>query len=316
MGGEARSRRQDVRDAAAAWVVRLSDPACSDADRSAFEVWRGESPAHEAAFEREAAAWERLDRLRAFRPADPEPDADLLAGEGASPPVMRWAAAAVGALAIGAAVAWSFNAAPAYATSVGERRVVVLEDGTRVELNTDTRIVVRYRGGERSVKLVRGEALFEVAPDATRPFVVTAKDKRVTAKPGAVNVRVEPDGVEVIVARGSAEVGEADLPAGVIGLYSEEGGVSRVATPDKIDKALAWRHGQIALDGQTLETAVDEFNRYSKRRLVIADPSIAGYRLGGYFRVDDMDGFVSALKTTFPVKSTATDRTIYLSAAG
>jgi transmembrane sensor len=317
-------QRRDVREAAASWAVRLSDPACTADDRAAFEAWRDASPAHDAAFEREAAVWDRFDRLRALRPAALEPDPDLLAPPAAQP-VMRWAAAVAGAAVLSGIGFWTVNAAPAYATAVGERRLVVLEDGTRVELNTDSRIVVHYRRGEREVKLVKGEALFEVARDPTRPFVVAARDRRVEAQGSAFNVRIQPKAVQVIVAKGAVEVAEdhpfaeptneARLNAGVVALYGESGGVAQPIAPARIDQALAWRHGQIALNGQTLEGAVAEFNRYSAgRQLVVADPNIAGYRLGGYFGVDDMDGFVRALQTTFPIKATAANNTIYLSA--
>lgn len=312
----ATAERETVREAAASWAVRLSDPACTDQTRAAFEAWRAASPAHDAAFERESAVWERFDRLRALRPADPAPDADLLAPAQTSQPMLRWAAAIVGAVALSGVGLWSVNASPAYATAVGERRLVVLEDGTRVELNTDSRIVVRYRAGKREVKLVRGEALFEVAAADDRPFVVAARDRRVEAQTGAFNVRLQPKAVQVIVAKGAVEVADATLPAGFLGAYGEGGGVAQPIPAARIDQALAWRNGQIALNGQTLESAVAEFNRYSEaRQLVVADPAIAGYRLGGYFRVDDMAGFVRALQTTFPVKATASGQTIYLSAA-
>ena len=81
MERETGSRREAVRQAAALWVVRLDDASCSAADRAAFEAWRDESHEHEAAFEREAAAWARLERLRAMRPAAERPDRDLLAAE-------------------------------------------------------------------------------------------------------------------------------------------------------------------------------------------------------------------------------------------
>jgi len=318
-------QRRDVREAAASWAVRLSDPACTAEDRAAFEAWRDASAAHEAAFEREAAVWDRFDRLRALRPADPQPDPDLLAPESAAQPMMRWAAAIAGAAVLSGIGVWTVNADPAYATAIGERRLVVLEDGTRVELNTDSRIVVHYRRGEREVKLVKGEALFDVAKDAARPFVVAVRDRRVEANSAAFNVRLQPKAVQVLVAKGDVEIaeakpfaapaGEAHLNAGVVALYGEDGGVAQPVAPARIEQALAWRHGQIALNGQTLEGAVAEFNRYSAgRQLVVADPAIAGYRLGGYFGVDDMDGFVRALQTTFPIKATAANNTIYLSA--
>ncbi len=336
MAGQAGSTRETVSQAAAAWAVRLSDPRCSDAERDAFARWRAQDHAHEAAFELESATWTRFDRLRALRPAELEPDPDLLAEE--TPPIPlrqpllrraapRWAAAATVALTIGLTGVWLTNAGPAYATAVGERRVVVLEDGSRVELNTDTRIQVRYARGKRSVRLVRGEALFEVAPDRARPFEVAARDARVRASGTAFSVRLQPTGLQVMVTKGAVDIEkspaqsktptETHLAAGAMGVYGPSGGFSRAVSAKEIDQTLAWRHGEIALDGETLEQAAGEFNRYSHRRLVVADPAIAGLRVGGYFRVDDMDGFVRALKTTFPVKAAQADQdTIYLSGAG
>lgn len=319
MGREAGSRREAVRAAAAEWAVRLSDPACASDVRAAFEAWRAESFEHEAAFEREHAAWERTERLRAFKPgglaSGAKPDADLLAPEDAprrafdrrSPWTMMAALAAVAGV-VGTGV-MTATASTAYATDIGERRVVVLADNSRIELNTDSKVVVRYRGGVREVKLVKGEALFEAAADA-RPFVVKARDARIATTGGELSVRLGAENAAVTVRRGAAQVEpdgdgparETKVAAGTAMVYGPGGSHAQPLSDAEIDRALAWRQGAIALNGQSLSQAVAEFNRYNRRKVRIADPSIADLRLAGYFQNTEPMAFVTAVTHTFPVR--------------
>lgn len=332
MDGEAVNDRSDLNAEAAAWVVRLADPACTPADQTAFEAWRAADIRREIAYERELAAWEDLDRLRALRPVG-APDPDLLAPRGRA--AMTWfqprrmAAAIAGAmiLVVGAASVVVVGASPAYATAVGERRVVVLKDGSRIELNTNSKIVVRYRRGLRTVELLRGEAMFSVAGDA-RPFVVEANGQRLKLARGDLAVRVQADAIDVTVQDGDVALAHEDSaqPAGNAPTLLTSGSravsgpsAMRVvqAPPEQIERALAWRQGAIALDGQPLGQAVAEFNRYNKARIVIADSSISGIRLAGYFQNNDPRAFVQAVTRAFPVKAqSAPDGSIQLSRAG
>jgi transmembrane sensor len=331
MERETGSRRETVRQAAALWVVRLDDPSCSDADRAAFQAWRDESHEHEAAFEREAVAWARLDRLRVLRPPGERPDRDLLEparrsslpGLSRSPWARGMAAAAVAALVVTGVM--SFGTSTAYATAIGERRVVVLSDNSRIELNTDSKVVVRYRNGVREVRLVRGEAVFEAAKD-TRPFVIKAADAVMQADGSAeLAVRLRSDGAVVTVRKGAVDLDpepterkdELRLNAGVAAIYGSAGSRSRSVSESEIDRALAWRQGAIALNGQSLEQAVAEFNRYNRQQVSIADPSISGLRLAGYFQTTEPKGFVAAVTSAFPVRATeGADGTIRLSRRG
>lgn len=331
-----RQRELDaVKEEAAAWVVRLSRENADETDRAAFEAWRAGSPAHEVAYEREAAAWDRLDRLRALRPASSVLDPDLLArpprGSSASrraSRALRWAAAASLAAAAGggAVMVWMEFSAPAYATAVGERRTVVLEDGTNVELNTDSRIIVHYRKGTREVELERGEALFEIAREA-RPFVVVARRTKLKVDSSFLDVRLRGDQTAIVVKDGTVGVQsgraaagageEARLAAGMEGVYGAASGSAHAVSNEEIDRVLAWRAGAIDLYGQSLRDAVAEFNRYNKRQIVVTDDAIADLRLGGYFQTHDVEGFVRALGTTFRIKvSTGPDGSIFLSRAG
>lgn len=317
MERETGSRREAVRQAAALWVVRLDDAACSAADRAAFEAWRDESHEHEAAFEREAVAWARLARLRAMRPSAEPLDRDLLAPKrrpvlsrlGQSTWARGMAAAAV--LALSVAGVTTFGGGTAYATAIGERRVVVLSDNSRIELNTDSKVVVRYRRGVREVRLVRGEAVFEAAHDA-RPFVVRANDAVMQADGvSELAVRLGGDGAAVTVKRGVVALDpepaepkdEMRLKAGVTAVYNATGSRARPISDGEIDRVLAWRQGAIALNGQSLDQAVAEFNRYNRQQVRIVDPAIAGLRLAGYFQTTEPRSFVDAVTSAFPVKA-------------
>ena len=305
-----------MRDEAALWVARLSDPACNPAVRAAFEAWRDADPAREAAFEREAATWEALDRLRALRPAFPVPDPDLLAPKRVLGPrrSIQWAPAVgmlltavlVGALALNAL------STSAYATAVGERRLIVLPDGSRVELNTDSRIVVHFDRGVRRVDLVRGEAVFNIGAEG-RPFIVHTAAGDFQTRRSDMAVRLRSAGATLIVRQGVVNLkSEANMPQ-VRPLASIKAGdqldlagghVNRLSiAPEAVDRALAWRQGYIALNGQTLSEAVEEFNRYNTTKLIISDEHIAGLRLAGYFSATDEEGFAVAVAHAFPVKS-------------
>lgn len=328
---DAASGRERLRDEAAAWVIRLSEPEVTPVDRAAFEAWRDASPEHEVAYEREAATWERLDRLQALRPGASAPEPDLLAAhpfvvddddvdDGGYVNSRTWtlprkiAAALIGAVGLGTALTLSLGIPtdPAYATAIGERRVVVLEDGSRVELNTNSEIRVRYRSGRREVELVRGEAVFDVARDE-RPFVVTTADASFTAAESELTVRLRDDGAAVAVREGTVQAVPAtasgrqaapiQLAAGSGGEFRQDSVRTGSISPEQMTRTHAWQQGAIALDGQPLAEAVAEFNRYNVQQIVIADQRIAGYRLGGYFRTNDIGGFVRALQTTFPIRA-------------
>ena len=328
MERETGSRRETVRQAAAFWVVRLDDPSCSAADRAAFEAWRDDSHEHEAAYEREAAAWSRLERLRALRPGVERPDRDLLAERRPSVARTPWARgmAAAAAIALVVAGAMTFDGGTAYATAIGERRVVVLSDNSRIELNTDSKVIVRYRKGVREVKLVRGEAVFQAAKGDVRPFVIKAADAVMQADGSTeMAVRLRSDGAAVTVKRGAVDLDAAPterkdelrLKAGVTAIYSSAGSRSHAVSDSEIDRALAWRQGAIALNGQSLEQAVAEFNRYNRQQIRIADPSISGLRLAGYFQTTEPNSFVSAVTSAFPVRAAAgADGDIRLSRRG
>ncbi len=327
MAHDGKSARNALNTEAAQWVVRLASENCTAADREAFEAWRCQSVSHEIAFERETLTWERTERLRALRPpvhpeqvadADGSPVASRWGRWTRSPEgsPRRWPVATLAAsilAAVGIAVfVWINSATTAYATAVGERRIIHLEDGSRLELNTNTKVAVRMSEGARHIELLRGESLFDVFPDKTRPFTVVMGNNSVRAVGTAFNIRRDDVSYKVLVTEGVVEVSgkatgslpayQVRLPAGSIGTYDAHGMASHMVSAAEQERALSWRSGTIALAGETLVEATAEFNRYNLKQIIVADPAIEGLQLGGYFNAHDLDGFVKVLTAAFALQ--------------
>jgi transmembrane sensor len=300
------AKDEAIMEAAAALLARAQSGSASPAE---VDAWVDASPAHAAAFARVEAAWERAERLKALPAAD-------LADEPGFQPTRRMAAAlAVGVLGLGGAGAWVLGRRPTEATVRGERRTVSLPDGSRVELNTDSVIKVAYSEGRRDIVLARGEALFDVAKDPTRPFVVRAGEAEVRALGTAFNIRLREKVVELTVTEGVVAVEEhaaVRTPARQVvqgrGAVIATGAVAEVdLDPEVLRRRLLWRDGVVEFEGDTLEQAAAEFNRYNERRLVVADPQVASIRVGGRFGTHEVDRFLTALQAGFPVRAVPGD---------
>jgi transmembrane sensor len=218
--------------------------------------------------------------------------------------------AAVGIGGMGAWYAVERSAVDVYSTHVGEFHRVSLSDGSTVALNTDTEVRVRYRNKTRHVELVRGEALFEVAKNPERPFDVEAGDTTVRAVGTAFSVRLHDEDrdeqVDVVVSEGRVAINPPSKQTYAAGsVATVRNGRVRATTieAEDITGKLAWTTGRLVFQGEKLSDVVDEINRYNPRKLLVADPDIAGLRIGGTFQATDPDGFARALDRTFGIKS-------------
>ncbi|MBX5463267.1 MAG: FecR domain-containing protein [Steroidobacteraceae bacterium] len=209
-----------------------------------------------------------------------------------------------------------------YQTPIGGREHVVLDDGGRITLNTNTRVRVRLTATERIAELERGEALFSVAHDPERPFEVTSRGVVARAVGTEFSVRAREDGlVETRVLEGAVAMSQPKrflgvlygrqavrplLHAGDRALIDDESArIERIGLKE-IERGLLWRIGKIAFINETLAEAVAEFNRYTPRRLIIANPELAARRVGGQFETTDPDSFVQGLAETFGVRAVLT----------
>lgn len=279
---------------------------------------------------------------------------DLLASVQDHPQVQEWlkeaeasprrfnrvwaAAAAVVVLAIGlSAGSWLLHfSGTHYQTQVGEQRDVILPDGSKVTLNTDTVLAVRYSEKRRYIVLKRGEALFAVKHDTHRPFDVAAGNTLTRALGTEFNVDMRSSKVTVSVLEGVVRVAAANVAnsgtdgidksgdAGGMGLRPvaalAKGQALEFHTQDwrvleeKADlrRIDAWRTRRLEFSDTPLSEAVEEFNRYSTTRVTLGTPELGTVRVSGVFRIGDADGFLFSLQEALHVQSHVSENEIVL----
>lgn len=329
------SNDASIQEQAARWLLKKDRGEWHAEERREFERWLVADSRHRQAFLALQQAWNCADGLTAWRPADGSVDPRVLLR--AVRPRQRisqpWAiAAAVSAVAIlVASVSWlALNPrdTTAYHTNVGEYRRLVLDDGSLLQLNTNTEVKVSLEPAVRSIRMLKGEAHFDVAPNKQRPFRVTAGRTLVTAVGTAFTIRMrENDEVEVLVTEGSVALTPiVDSPlassraplrpiaAGEIAAAKPGSIAVRSLAPAELTQRLAWQAGELLFDGMRLDQVIAEFNRYSRRQLMLGDASLADLRVGGNFRPRDIDGFVRALQSSFGLRAAEIDGVIRIEA--
>jgi len=275
---------------------------------SAFDQWLHADIRHRVAYLKLQAAWRRGDKLRDLRPLDRDVNPDLL-----RPPRRYWslaiaASALVVLLGAGVYFATTQLGWQRYETRVGGLSRIVLEDGSVIDLNTDSEVRARIGSRRREVRLVRGEGRFQVAHDKTRPFVVSAADADVRAVGTAFSVRLRERQVDVLVSEGIVAIDAARIAhappvhAGEAAVVlPDRVSVRRLETP-QLESRMSWTTGRLQFRGDSLADAVEEFNRYNRRHLRLADASLAQLRVGGTFNATDPESFAAALSSTFNLR--------------
>jgi transmembrane sensor len=311
-----------IEDEAAAWVARQDTGALDPAAEAEFRSWLATSPAHEDAFNRYSGLWSEFDGL-ASAPRKPAP-----ANDGAPWLGRRAIAASAGLLLlVGVTVSTiHLTASPQLETAIGEQRTVTLKDGSRITLNTNTGLSTDLGETSRRISLDRGEALFEVAHDPSRPFIVETRFGSVRAVGTKFVVRIDDaQGLSVVVTEGRVVVTRSksrpavreNLQTPVKAGQELETANGRIETlpSQELSRELAWRQGDVVFEGETLAQAAAEMQRYTTTRIIV-DPSVAKYSVGGYFRTNDVDGFVTTVEDLFPVKAQKSGNTIRITARG
>ena len=300
---------------AAAWVVKLHGPLRDEALEAGWKSWLEEHPDNAFAWEIASETWTTSHGI------EPKLALPPLATRAERTP-RRWMLATAGGACVAALIAvfaLRWYSVPSVATEVGEQRTVNLGDGTRVQLNTDTKLQVEFDDRVRRVVLRSGEAFFAVAHEH-RPFVVMAGNRKVIAIGTSFVVRKieqtdSPLTVTLIEGRVAVAKAEAadilppDKPAGVTILESGErlrlktDGRTQVDLPS-MDRATGWMRGQVIFDHTTLSEAVAELNRYGSPLRLFVAPSAAQIKVGGSFRIGDSESFARAVAETYNLSLT------------
>jgi transmembrane sensor len=324
-----------IEERAAEWLARRDGPGWDQAQQQQLDAWLAEAVTHRVAYLRLNSTWQRADRLSALRPAaalqppPPPVSARAPARRWLARPPMLWMAASL-ALMLVLGGGW-FGAQPSgppgetHSTAVGSHESLTLADGSRLMLNTDTRLRTAVGPATRTVWLDKGEAYFDIAHDAGRPFVVLAGDRRITVLGTRFSVRRQADRVDVVVEQGRVKVeplqetASPDLSPTIVtrnqAVVSRADNMLVVAkAPEQIGKELSWRQGKLVFDQMTLADAAAEFNRYNRKKLVIDDPALAGVRIGGSFDTGNVQGFAALMQNVLGVALRDTGEEIRMSA--
>lgn len=371
--------REVIAREARQWLIRLdSDTPLNAEDAQALHLWKARSPAHQQELKRLSEFWGDANVLTEL--SIPLQSKAHFHGLGPGQALREWWAGGGGAWRAGAlgilsvlVLVFSFKSSlfpPAldarnaiYATAIGEQRKEVLVDGSVLQINTDSQVQVDYQAGVRKIRLLRGEAHFEVAHNQAWPFEVYAAKGRVKALGTAFSVRVNGDSLlDVIVTDGRVELAasvyaerpapalpgqsQADHPPALPSMQTEEPapslqavgklskgqGVSystdredlnqqsrwenRLLAQAEIERQLAWREGYLVFNGESLQTVVNELNRYMPTTIEIADPALRAMAVGGRFKVGELHALFDVLEHNFGVQvSYVGDRHIRLGVA-
>ncbi|MGX0823371.1 FecR family protein [Sphingomonas sanguinis] len=299
--------RQQANKDAALWLAKIK---LGTADNAAFEEWRSAHIANEIAFARALAAYEAA-------------SSDLVAAQ--IPQVgrrtlLRAAGSAAVALTLGAGVFTGRAYAWSTATSgVGERRLVRLPDGSGARLNTDSRLSWRFDSSSRTLWIERGEVALDLRHGVAS--ILHGPDEKVALSAGRFNARLRGNTLDLLVMRGNATVDSRTVSAGLTPVMARAGEgllvpsgapVLRAATIDQLAASLAWQQGEILFEHETLGSAVEEYNRYLTRKIIIIDRDLANIPVGGRFTSDDPAAFLRALQVGLGIRVSVSDTSFLL----
>ena len=317
--------REQAEQAAVRWVARRESGEWGEHDEAEFAAWLEGSTTRRIAYYRFKNTWHEAGRLKVLAdgPLPTWPLSRAFDDASAIVPEKRgWLVRALAACVALVVVTLllvhrdEFLGGHTYATPLGGLSTFPMPDGSRVTLNTDSRLRVSMNDRERRIELMRGEAYFEVAKDPLRPFVVTAAGKRVIAVGTQFAVRRQGEDIRVSVTegivrfvaspavetRGVSAVEDVKrgsgllLTAGTVASAKNVGVVLEEKPLDSIQEQLTWRTGVLTFRDTPLVEAVAELNRYNQRKIFIEDPSIAAIEVGGVFRSTDLDPFIRLIE--------------------
>jgi len=340
---DADERRRCATDKAAQYFIQLEDPDLPRREREEIVDWLRESPVHVAEMLRIAEVNGALEQFKRWAHVagdrgEPVPSNVIPLGPraGGRPAPARnrfsWNIAAACVVAVACAGTWlalrPFERT--IETERGERRELTLSDGSRLDMDPRTRLRVKFSGTRRDILLDSGRALFKVARDAQRPFVVRSQGTSVRAVGTEFGVEYADNSLVITVAEGKVAVGRADTqhtdqnqgpqpaPISTAPVPPQSGsaqvvlgageqvvvprfGVAQAVRHVDSGRALAWAQGRLMFDNESVSSAIEQFNRYNRVQLHVDDADLASLKLSGVFTASDPESFVAFLQSTVSV---------------
>jgi transmembrane sensor len=321
-----------ILDEATEWFIEYGEGTLGQHQHVEFVNWLRASPDHVRAYLKISAVWEHTAHLKKRLTTDelirlarsdvnvvpltsltlsrPENVQSTIPEAPASPRRRRgptFALAASFLIATAGLSAWFLTQREVYSTGIGEHRSIRLVDGSTVDLNSRSRVRISFEDSERDVELLEGQALFRVAKDPTRPFIVRSGDTRVRAVGTQFDVYRRKSGTTVTVIEGRVVVTPGGIAGRSEGVSQSEVGAGEQLTlttsaaplPVHADVSIAtaWTQRKIVFQSTPLSEVVEEFNRYNARQMIVADPRLEATRISGVFSSTDPTSLLRFLRS-------------------
>jgi transmembrane sensor len=301
-----------IRAQAADWLAQMQNPDATPDTRDAFEQWRNTDIRHALAFEQCRSLWLMSQELKNDTDIQRELNA-ARARKKSRTHNNRWYLLATAATFLVISVGVFFQLSPKpieYSTAIAEQRLIQLEDGSSALLNTDSVLEVHFTGSKRALQLKKGEAYFSVAKDPQRPFEVTAATGVVRAVGTEFNVALLNKKLTLDVTEGVVEFKVKTAANNPLGATVKQGeainfnsnDTQLTIQPANTARINAWKSRKIYFSADTLENAVAEYNRYTKKQIVILHDELKQQKISGMFNADDVDTFIFSLEQLLDVR--------------
>ena len=302
---------------AARWCVRLCEGEMTSSARAQLTDWLASDPAHRVAFDQAVEAWQEVSAAEAA--------SEILALRvKALESLRRTQRARAGRRMLGIRTPWLLAASvliallfglfavrnpstQQFSSGIGQRRTVPLADGSSVNLDASSEVLVRYSGAQRSLQLLRGRAKFQVAKDSSRPFLVRAADREIVATGTTFSVEIVQNEVQVILYQGHVSVEGPDhvrtalvageeliAPISLAQVHIETANVAR---------SLSWQSDELEFVDEPLASAVERVNRYARTPIAIGNAAAASERISGVFTAGDTQAFIEGITAVSGLKA-------------
>ena len=326
------SSKEEIQEQACLWISRI-DRGCTKSEKKEIALWINQSNAHREILMKMASLWDDLSVLNELSALFPLENATKRTRHHFRK--IAVAASIIFVALLGGSLTTDFQIFPSlnqnqnvvqkFSTKVGKQAIFSLSDGTSIQLNTNSMIEVVYSERQRYVKLLQGEAKFDVAKDSTRPFTVKAGEKSFTALGTIFNVQKDTNkDLELLVTEGKVLISTSDefieyvnhqtgsitlvnLP-GVLVKSGEKAVINdnvlrpiNKVTLVQVQRDLAWQQGMLIFEGEPLGKALKEISRYSNTHFEIMDDELSQLVIAGYFKADDIDGLLKSLSLNFNI---------------
>jgi len=319
-----------IDDEASIWLVRLDNGNLSDQSRKELKAWLSADKRHQIALKAMADIWGGMDEV--LLDIDDNSTNNVSLWPILKPIFEPFAlAASISFLVIAIWLVMPANVQKnSYATLIGQQMDATFDDGSIIHLNTNTRIETEFSDEKRIIKLIKGEALFDVAHDPERPFIVYAGDRLVKAIGTKFVVHLKSDNIQVTVTDGKVKMSKVALNTKLTDIkklnsttiqkddvYITKGekvivGSNKIPKlthikPENIKRKLAWLDGKLIFENEELFDVIEEVNRYVDIKIVLKEPSLHNIRISGRFDLGDSEALIEALELSFNVKSLRLD---------